>query len=277
MARARILPREARQILTRASGYLTGFTHTLQPYVGCQFSCHYCYVRESTVQRANPYGLPWSEWISPKQNAAELLRRAAERDTFSAARIFCSSSTDPYTPLESKLRLTRACLEVMAERPPAALVVQTRSPLVLEDAERIAAIPGAGVSFTVTTDDEAVRRCFEPDSPRFSRKLEVLAGLRERGIPIQAAVAPILPCEPERLAAALEPLVDRVVVDDMVAGDGAGGSRSRKTLKRMAEEGYEEWARPGRAQEALPDFQRVFGKGRVTYSQAGFNDLSWLR
>jgi len=276
MARARVFPRETRQVLTRTAGYLRGFTHTLQPYVGCQFSCAYCYVREMTVQRLNPYGLPWSEWVSPKINAPELLLRSARRPAFRDARIFCSSSTDPYLPLEAKLDLTGRCLDVMAEHPPRALVVQTRSPLVVRDVWRLARIPTAGVSFTVTTDDEKVRRAFEPDSPRFRRRLEVLDALREAKIPVQAAVSPLLPCDPERLARALEPRVNRVVLDDLHSGDGAGGSRSQAALARLRREGHESWARPGLAAEVLPVFASVLGAERVTHSADGFNDLGWI-
>ena len=127
------MPRRARSILTRTGGYLSGFTHSLQPYTGCEFSCLYCYVREMAVQRTNPWGLPWSAWIAPKTNAPELLARAAARGVLEEARIFCSSSTDPYTPLERRLGLTRGCLEVLRRHPPRALVVQTRSLLVLRD------------------------------------------------------------------------------------------------------------------------------------------------
>lgn len=276
MTRARVMPREARQILTRTSGYLRGFTHTLQPYVGCQFSCAYCYVREMAVQKANPYGLPWSGWISPKTNAAELLARAARRPSFARSRIFCSSATDPYTPLERRLGLTAGCLAVMEERPPEALVVQTRSPLVVRDRDLLARIPGAGVSFTVTTDDERIRRWLEPDSPRFRRRLEVLASLRSAGVRVQAALAPLLPCDPVRLARALAPHVDRVVVDDFFAGDGAGGRRSSETLARLAAAGYAEWARPGVAAGRLDVFRQILGADRVVHSEAGFNDLAWL-
>lgn len=276
MARARVFPRESRQILTRTSGYLKGFTHSLQPYVGCQFSCAYCYVREMAVQKANPYGLPWSSWISPKRNAVELLARAAKRPSFARARIFCSSSTDPYTPLERSELLTRGCLEVMVEHPPDALVVQTRSPLVLRDADLIAKLPRAGVSFTVTTDDEAVRRELEPDSPRFARRLQVLASLRASGVRVQAALAPLLPCDPERLALALAPHVDRIVIDDFYAGDGAQGRRSGPALERLRALGYEAWAQPGVAERALGTFRDVLGPARVVHSQEGFNDLAWL-
>jgi DNA repair photolyase len=276
MSRARVFPRLARSILTRTGGYLAGFTHTLQPYAGCQLSCRYCYVRELAVQRANPYGLAWSRWIAPKSNAAALLAREAERGVLAHARIFCSSATDPYTPLEARLALTRGCLAVLAERPPAALVVQTRSPLVLRDLDLLRRLPHVGVSFTVTTDDEAVRRVFEPDSPRLARRLETLAALRAAGVPTQAAVAPLLPGDPARLAALLDPVVDRVVLDDFFRGDGAGGRRSAAALDLLRERGLGRWAEPGYAAEATEVFRRVLGAGRVVESQAGFNDLSWL-
>jgi DNA repair photolyase len=276
MGGARVFPRAARSILTRTGGYLAGFTHTLQPYSGCQFSCRYCYVREMAVQRANPYRLAWARWIAPKTNAPGLLARAAERGALARARIFCSSATDPYVPLEAQLRLTRGCLEVMAAHPPAALVVQTRSPLVVRDAALLARIPRAGVSLTVSTADEAVRRRFEPDSPKVARRIATLAALRAAGIPVQAAIAPLLPGDPVRLAELLDPVVDRVVVDDFFRGDGAGGRRSGSALKALREQGLGAWAEPGYAAEATAALRRVLGPGRVVESQAGFNDTSWL-
>jgi DNA repair photolyase len=274
MSRARRFPREARSILTRTRGYLSGYTHTLQPYVGCEFSCAYCYVREMTVQRANPYRLPWSDWISPKTNAPALLRRAAERGKVAPARIFCSSTTDPYVPLERQLGLTRGCLEVFVETPPARLVLQTRSPLVERDLDLISAIPGCWVSVTVTTLDEAVRRRFEPDSPSTARRLVTLERLRAAGIPVQAAVSPLLPGDPRALAEALEPRVDRVVVDDCFAGDGAGGSRSRAALAQLQPYAEGEWARPGRAEAELATFRAVLGPERVGFSREGFEALA---
>jgi DNA repair photolyase len=276
MARAQVFPRAAASILTRTGGYLAGFTHTLQPYAGCQFSCRYCYVRELAVQRANPFGLAWSEWIAPKTNAAALLARDAERGVLSRARIFCSSATDPYTPLERRLGLTRGCLAVMAEHPPVALVLQTRSPLVLRDAALIAGLPHAGVSFTVTTADERVRRVLEPDSPSVASRLATLGALRAAGVRTQAAIAPLLPGDPQELAERLEPVVDRVVLDDFFRGDGAGGRRSKAALALLRERGFGAWTEPGYATHAAGVLRRVLGPERVVESQAGFNDLSWL-
>ena len=276
MGRARVFPRAVGSILTRTGGFLSGFSHSLQPYAGCEFSCAYCYVREMAVQRTNPFGLPWSRWLAPKTNAAELLARAGKRGLLAAARIFCSSATDPYTPAERRFRITRACLEVLVAHPPAALIVQTRSPLVVRDAALLARIPTAAVSFTVTTDDDAVRRRFEPDAPRVARRLAVLRELRAAGLRVQAAVAPLLPGDPTRLAGWLEPFVDRVVLDDFFRGDGAGGRRSGAALARLRAEGWGAWAEPGYAAEAAGVFRRVLGTERVGESQQGFNDLGWL-
>lgn len=270
MARVQVFAREASRILTPTGGYLAGFTHSLQPYTGCEFSCTYCYVREMAVQRANPYRLPWSAWIAPKSNAPALLARESRRPGFRAARIFCSSVTDPYTPLERKLELTRGCLAVMAERAPAFLLLQTRSPLVARDLDLLRSIPTLRVSVTVTTADETVRRAFEPNSPSVATRLETLRRLRAARIATQAAVSPLLPGDVERLAQLLDPVVDRVVVDDFFAGDGAGGRRSRSALEKLRALGYAEWAEPGYADAALSAFRRVLGRERVGVSAAGF-------
>jgi len=276
MGRAQVFPREARGILTRTGGYLHAFTHTLQPYVGCQFSCEYCYVRQMTVQRANPFGLPWSQWIAPKTNAPQLLAARARRGALARARIFCGSTTDPYTPLERKLALTRRCLAVLVEHPPAALVVQTRSPLVVRDVDLLARIPSLLASVTVATDDESVRRLFEPNAPGTGLRLDALAKLRAAGVRTQAALSPLLPCDPERLARLLDPVVDRVVVDDFFRGDGAAGRRSDAALAKLRALGLGAWAERGYADAAVEVLRRRLGSERVKISRAGFNDLSFL-
>jgi DNA repair photolyase len=271
MASASVFPRQARSILTPTGGYLAGFTYSLQPYAGCEFSCAYCYVRELAVQRMNPYGLSWSSWIAPKMNAPDLLRRDAERGRLDQARIFCSSATDPYTPLERKLRLTRGCLEVMAEHPPGALLLQTRSPLVARDADVLGRIPRLWASMTVCTENESVRRALEPNAPATTKRLEALGRLRAAGIRTQAAVAPLLPCDPARLAELLDPVADRVVVDDFFRGDGAGGRRSQAALGRLRTMGFSRWAEPGYAEDAIGVLRRLLGAERVLLSKDGFS------
>jgi DNA repair photolyase len=270
MSRARVVPREVARILTPTGGYLRGFTHSLQPYVGCEFACAYCYVRELSVQRANPFGLPWSQWLAPKTNAAERLAREVARLPIEAATIFCSSATDPYTPAERRFAITRACLEVLVAHPPALLVVQTRSPLVVRDADLLARIPSARASLSITTDDERVRRLVEPNAPGLGLRIEALAKLRVAGVATQAAVAPLLPCDAARLARLLEPVADRVVIDDFFRGDGAGGRRSRAAIAMLRAAGLGAWTEPGYADAAIETFRGVFGPERVGVSAEGF-------
>jgi DNA repair photolyase len=270
MARARIEIVDVKSILTRTSGYLTGFTHTLQPYAGCQFSCAYCYARHLPAQRAQ--SLPWSRWLIAKRNAAELLARAR----FEQARIFMSSATDPYVPAERALGITRRCLELFAQRAPAALIVQTRSPLVLRDAALLARIPRLAVSFTITTSDERVRRLLEPDSPKFARRIATLRALHAAGVRVQAAISPLLPGDVRELARAIAPYAERVVVDDFFRGDGAGGRRSRAALRTLESAGYGAWTQPGYEQAAVTTLREELGAERVVESQAGFTELGWL-
>src|SRR5690606_7772630 len=127
-------------------------------------------------------------------------------------------------------------------------------------------IPTAVASLSVGTDDDRVRRLLEPDAPGIGLRIETLARLRAAGVATQAAVSPLLPCDPERLARRLEPVADRVVVDDFFRGDGAGGRRSRAALEVLRAHGYGAWTEPGHADEAIAAFRRVFGAERVGVS-----------
>ena len=149
-------------------------------------------------------------------------------------------------------------------------MVQTRTPFVVRDAGLLARIPSAIASVPVGTDDDRVRRLREPNAPGIGLRIETLAKLRAAGVRTQAAVAPLLPGDPERLARRLEPVADRIVVDDFFRGDGAGGRRSRAALALLRGAGYPAWAEPGYADEAVATFRRLFGAERVGVSAAGF-------
>ena len=123
---------------------------------------------------------------------------------------------------------------------------------------------------TITTDDERVRRLLEPNAPSIALRVAALAKLRAAGVVTQVAVSPLLPCNPQRLAQMLEPVADRVVLDDFFRGDGAGGRRSRAALDQLRAAGFAAWTEPGYADAATEIFRSVFGPQRIGLSAAGF-------
>lgn len=180
-----------RDILTRATGFMDAYDFTLNPYAGCSFGCTYCYAAffsHSTEKRDS-----WGRWVSVKENAVERLRH--RRGSLDGKLIYMSSVTDPYQPIERECRLTRGLLEILAGQRPK-LVVQTRSPDVVRDADLFRAIVDRGgrvqVNMTVTTDDEDVRRTFEPFCPGNSARLRAARELRAGGVEACITMTPLL-------------------------------------------------------------------------------------
>jgi DNA repair photolyase len=125
------VPKSVKNALTKTGGFLYSYTHTLQPYTGCAFGggCGvYCYVPSLPIHQYAGEGLAWGEYVYPKVNIAEVLtaelRQMAQRGDLAALRVFMSSATDPYQPLEHRLGLSRACLEVFNHYRPGLLVIR---------------------------------------------------------------------------------------------------------------------------------------------------------
>ena len=183
----------ARDILTRATGFMDAYDFTLNPYAGCAFGCSYCYA--AFFSRSTDDRDAWGDWVRVKENAIGLLDRR-RTGSLDGKRIYMSSVTDPYQPIERKLGLTRGLLKVLATRHRPKLVVQTRSPDVVEDAKLFAKIVSNGgrvqVNLTVTTDDEDVRRAFEPSCPSNSKRLAAVATLARKGVDTCVTMTPLL-------------------------------------------------------------------------------------
>ena len=193
LGRASIEYRPARAILTKATGFMDAYDFTLNPYAGCAFGCSYCYA--AFFSRSTQDRDAWGEWVRVKENAVGLLDRR-RTGSLDGKRIYMSSVTDPYQPIERKLDLTRGLLEVLASRHRPKLVVQTRSPDVVRDADMFAKIVSKGgrvqVNVTVTTDDEDVRRAFEPSCPSNARRLAAVAALAQAGVDTCVTMTPLL-------------------------------------------------------------------------------------
>jgi DNA repair photolyase len=182
--------KDASGILTKATGFMSAYDYTLNPYAGCGFGCSYCYA--ASFAGSDALREDWGQWVSVKRNALDRLRR--RRKSLAGRSIYMSSVTDPYQPVERRLGLVRSLLdELLLDQP--VLVVQTRSPLVLRDVDLLKRFERARVCMTVTTDSERVRRAFEPQCTPIERRLETVGALVAAGIDTAVTMTPLLPLE----------------------------------------------------------------------------------
>ncbi len=185
------------------------YDYTVNPYVGCQHACSYCYAR--FMKRFSGHTEPWGDFVDVKVNASDLLR--AEIGKKKKGSVWISGVCDPYQPLEAEYELTRRCLEILVQDnwP---VVVQTRSPLVLRDLDILKRGKAVAVGLSITSANEEVRRIFEPHAPPIMKRVEAVGELHRNGIRTFVMIAPMLP-EAEGLVRVLEGKVDYVILDRM--------------------------------------------------------------
>ncbi|MBZ5603545.1 MAG: radical SAM protein [Acidobacteriia bacterium] len=257
----------ARSILSPTTGFIAeaGFTHSLTPARNCTFGCTYCYVPTLGI-----YGglkpddwRRWGQFTTFKDNAAELLAR----ELGSHQTIYCSPLVDPYQPAEVERRLMPQILEAVAANPPHVFVIQTRGPLILRDVDLLKKIPRLRVSFSITTNREEVRRMYEPHCAPIPERLEAIRVLRAAGVETYATLAPLLPCDPEELAALAIEASGRDLIGDPlhVRATKRHGATTREAAFRISEvQGHGEWldaAFQAEAVERIASAARKLGFG----------------
>lgn len=188
--RRRVEHIQAKSILTKASGFANTFDYTLNPYSGCAFGCTYCYA--AFFARSRELQDTWGQWVQVKDTALELLRRKRKKPLLDQS-IYMSTVTDPYQPVEKDLGLTRAILEELLRYHRVRLVVQTRSALVTRDLDLLREFEHVQVNMTVTTDDEDVRRTFEPTCVPNPKRLAAIRQVQEAGVRAAITMTPLLP------------------------------------------------------------------------------------
>ncbi len=272
----------ARTILSPTSGFIAaaGFTHSLTPARNCTYGCLYCYVPTMRL-----YGglqpedwRRWGQFTTFKDNAAELLAKQLRADQ----RIYCSPLTDPYQPAEATRALMPDVLRAVIERPPAVFAIQTRGALIVRDIEllrRLARRTTLRISFSITTDREAVRRLYEPHCESIAARLDAMRALRDAGLRVHATLAPILPCDPERLAAlACDCTAEDVIADPFhVRSAKPRGATTRETALALSRKlGDERWHDPAFQAEVLAVITKsVERRGRrLGVGPAGFARLA---
>lgn len=280
----------ARTALTTTGGYLSAYTHTCNPVLGCVFGStlcgRYCYAQHSQpaqVIRAK-HGLEWGEYLAPKRGFVEALaadlRRAARRPPHhrhhvSKLRIFFASATEPCAG--PALPITKACLNLLAEYPVARVVLQTRSPQVVQLRPELEALGDRVlVSMTLESDDDAMFEGFDlPLLPRLEHRRRAFERLASMRILRCASVSPCARlAKPEEFAAWIAQYSDFAIVDTFCSGDGQGGHRTARTeIPQLFQRQGWEWSDETTARKLHGLLEARMGS-RVSWSKEGFNRLA---
>jgi DNA repair photolyase len=185
----------SKTIISRNQSPDIGFETSLNPYRGCEHGCIYCYARPTHEYLGFSAGLDFESRIMVKENAPELLQEELSSPRWKPQVLMMSGVTDPYQPIERKLRITRRCLEVLARfRNPVAMITKNR--LITRDIDvlrELAAHDAVAVSISVTSLNVGLQRVLEPRTSSPAARLETVTRLKAAGIPVGVVVAPIIP------------------------------------------------------------------------------------
>jgi len=171
------------------------FRWSLNPYMGCFHRCTFCYVRAFEQRADRPADERYGTSIRVKVNIANVLRRELARPSWEHEQVAIGAATDPYQPAEGRYRLTRACIEALAESATPFSII-TRGPMIVRDLDVLqeaARRAEVSVTFSVPTLDDEIWRSTEPSTAPPRQRLRALKTLVDGGIKAGVGMAPILP------------------------------------------------------------------------------------
>jgi DNA repair photolyase len=192
---ATLTAEKARVIISRNDSPDIGFDRSINPYRGCEHGCIYCFARPTHAYLGLSPGLDFETRLFFKPDAAALLERELGRRGYRPALLQLGANTDPYQPIERKLRITREILKVLA-RHKHPVAITTKSALVTRDIDILAPMAAenlACVAVSVTTLDRKLARAMEPRAATPERRIEAIRTLSKAGVPTLVGFAPAIP------------------------------------------------------------------------------------
>jgi DNA repair photolyase len=185
----------ARTIITRNDSPDIGFDRSINPYRGCEHGCIYCFARPTHAYLGLSPGLDFESQLYFKPEAARLLEKELSRPRYVCERIQLGANTDPYQPIERRLRVTRGLLEVL-ERFGHPVGITTKNAMITRDADilgRMGRARLAMASMSITTLDRRLARAMEPRASTPERRLEAVRTMTDAGLPMMVGFAPVIP------------------------------------------------------------------------------------
>ena len=187
---------------------------SLNPFVGCEFGCSYCYARYThryVVERAHDAGKltdaefadyrgahGWEAFerrIFVKEQVVGALAADLQRVP-AGETIVIGTATDPYQPAERRFRVTRAVLQHLTRCEGLSFGIITKSPLIVRDCDLLVKLQERNelqVHVSLITADATLARKLEARSPVPGARLRALKKLVDAGVNAGLIVAPVLP------------------------------------------------------------------------------------
>jgi DNA repair photolyase len=196
-----IIEERVKSILAANESPDVAFDLSINPYRGCEHGCIYCFARPTHSYLNLSPGLDFETRIIAKVNAAERLREALANPRYVPRSLNVGSATDAYQPVERRLGITRAVIEVLVEHRHAFSVI-TKSSGIERDLDLIAPMAREGLAaayVSITTLDAHLARILEPRAAAPRRRLRTVEALAKAGVPVGVSVSPVIPFinEPE--------------------------------------------------------------------------------
>jgi DNA repair photolyase len=178
---------------------------SVNPYIGCEFGCTYCYARDThrwTMERlsfpASPLPRPdlFETRILVKTNAPTIFRRTLIPARIDGKPIVIGTATDPYQPAERRFRITRGLLESLLPHRGLHLGIITKSPLITRDIDllvQLAERHTVRIHVSLAALEGRLVRRIEARSPAPHARLRALGRLAAAGLDVGLLVAPIIP------------------------------------------------------------------------------------
>lgn len=171
------------------------WSKSINPYVGCEHGCVYCYARPSHAYHGLSPALDFETRLFAKVNAAQLLRESLSTTTYQPTTIGLGTNTDCYQPVERRYGITRDILSVLYEfRHPVSVL--TKNSLIERDIDILAKLAVENlveVHFSVTTLNSNLARQLEPRASLPKKRLLTIEKLASQGIPVKAMISPVIP------------------------------------------------------------------------------------
>ena len=193
--RTTVTVERARTIITRNQSPDIAFDRSINPYRGCEHGCIYCFARPTHAYLDLSPGLDFESRLFAKPDAPALLRAELGKRGYVCRPIAFGTNTDPYQPIEAEWRITRGCIEVLAEQDHP-LTITTKSNRVTRDLDLLAPMARKGlaaVMISVTSLDPRIAMTVEPRAPHPEKRLAAMRQLADAGVPVFVSLAPVIP------------------------------------------------------------------------------------